>query len=451
MTAVCMTTRAVNLQVLEKDNSAGIVEGVTRLSCEAGVPKIIFCDQDPAILSAFKYSELEFRDLQLQLHRQSGIEFQTCPVSGHNMHGTVEGTIRTIQESMDEIGLSKKILHATGLQTLLKIIENQYNNIPLGYHYHQDQDNTPLLKLLTPNMLRVGRINSRSLDGPVRLPVDRQQQLRAVEDVYDAWFKVWKESYLPKLFFKPKWYKSDTDLKVGDLVWFIKEESKLSNDYTMGMVEQVNIGKDGLIRRVTVKYYNYTEKNPRLTDRAVRSLIRIFSTDELCLAEDLAVLQKFLDEKKSSEETIDDQNGAAAKVDDPEKVNDVNFGGKSLRRTDNTGSGLPLAKVQSSDDVVDLFEHSYCTDSQVVCSAVETTPLAMLAELTNQLQLDPSNSKVEKILANFPLACNLSDTLMFNVSMVRDAGCEVDHSDEEEKVYMDKLSQLIMSVNMDLQ
>ena len=103
MTAVCMTTRAVNLQVLEKDNSAGIIEGVTRLSCEAGVPKVIFCDQEPAILSAFKYSELEFRDHQLQFHNQSGIEFQTCPVSGHNMHGTVEGTIRTIQESMDEI------------------------------------------------------------------------------------------------------------------------------------------------------------------------------------------------------------------------------------------------------------------------------------------------------------------------------------------------------------
>ena len=95
------------------------------------------------------------------------------------------------------------------------------------------------------------------MDGPVRLPANRKEQLRAVEDVYDAWFKLWKESYLPKLFFKPKWYKSDTDLNVGDLVGFIKEKSKLSNDYTMGMVEHVSIGRDGLIRRVTVKYFNF--------------------------------------------------------------------------------------------------------------------------------------------------------------------------------------------------
>ena len=68
VTAVCMTTRAVNLQVLEKENTAGIEEGVTRLSCETGVPKIIYCDQDPPILSALKFIELEFRDLQTEWH-----------------------------------------------------------------------------------------------------------------------------------------------------------------------------------------------------------------------------------------------------------------------------------------------------------------------------------------------------------------------------------------------
>ena len=113
---------------------------------------------------------------------------------------------------MEECNFKKLILHATSLQTMLKVIENQYNNLPLGYHYHQDQDNTPLLKIITPNMLRVGRINSRSLDGPVQLPNKFKEQLKAVENAYDAWFKVSKESYLPKLIFQPKWFKTDQDL-----------------------------------------------------------------------------------------------------------------------------------------------------------------------------------------------------------------------------------------------
>ena len=346
------------------------------------------------------------------------------------MHGTVEGTIRTIQESMEECGISKKILHATGLQTLLKIIENQYNNIPLGYHHHQDQDNTPLLKLLSPNMLRVGRINSRSLDGPIRLPANRQEQLRAVEEVYDAWFKVWKESYLPKLLFKPKWYKSDTDLKVGDLVWFIKEESKLSNDFTMGMVEQVNTGKDGLIRRVVVKYYNNKENFPRFTDRAARSLTRIFSIDEFCLSEDLAELQKYLDKKKSSEEAVDDQYGAAV----------LESQGTSC------SSGLLLDEKQG----VGLFGKFYC-GLQDACSDEMTNPKAMLADISKESQLDHSPLKVEKFLAKFPSAYNLTGIRKF-AGNTSDKGCEGYRStDEEGKDYMDRLSQLIMSVNMKLQ
>ena len=48
-------------------------------------------------------------------------------------------------------------------------------------------------------MLRVGRINSRSLQGPIRLPVDKKQMLELVEKTYEGWFKVFKETVVPKL------------------------------------------------------------------------------------------------------------------------------------------------------------------------------------------------------------------------------------------------------------
>jgi hypothetical protein len=46
---------------------------------------------------------------------------------------------------------------------------NELNNLPLGYSYGRDSDNSPLLKLIFPNMLKIGRLNSRALDGPVRI------------------------------------------------------------------------------------------------------------------------------------------------------------------------------------------------------------------------------------------------------------------------------------------
>ena len=186
----------------------------------------------------------------------------------------------------------------------------------------------------------------------------------------------------------------------------------------MGMVEQVNTGKDGLIRRVVVKYFNETEKNARMTDRAVRSLVRIFSIDELCLSEDLAELQKVLDKKGFEEDASVDGNELPLDSDtDPADI-----------CLDIPESGLP--GVEGSD--------------------VHTTTQALLADLSLQLQLGPSTPKVEEILAKFPLACHLTDIDMYRELVPSDIECEVCHSAMEETDNMDMLSQLIMSVNMKL-
>ena len=53
-------------------------------------------------------------------------------------------------------------------------------------------------------------------------------------------------------------------------------------------------GRDKLARRVIVKYQNSNEDFHRLTDRSVRSLVKVWSCDDLNLDEDLAMLQERL-------------------------------------------------------------------------------------------------------------------------------------------------------------
>ena len=220
LTAVCPTTRLVNLQTMESSKAAGWLDAFTRLACEVGTPKHVFVDQDSAGMSAFKMADIELRDLQLRLSREKGISFSVCGVGGHDRHGQVERVIRSVQESLADSGLKTKILHATGLQTLCKLVESQYNNLPIGFHYSRAADNTPLLRIITPNMLRTGRVNQRSMEGPVRLPESRKEMLKQVEETYYAWFKIWLNTLVPKLMFTPKWFKSDKDLEVGNIVYF---------------------------------------------------------------------------------------------------------------------------------------------------------------------------------------------------------------------------------------
>ena len=62
-------------------------------------------------------------------------------------------------------------------------------------------------------------------------------------------------------------------------------------------MDQIIKGRDGLIRRATIKYFNAEENDPasgnyraRLTDRAVRSLVKLWSLEECSLFDDLAQL-----------------------------------------------------------------------------------------------------------------------------------------------------------------
>ena len=314
MVFACPVTRIVNLQVIEGEDASCILEGVTRLSCEIGVPKYLMIDGDDTIKKALRELQVDIKDLEHQLHTEKGIIFDVCPVSGHNQHGQVERVIRSVQESLNDCGVDKLRLHATGLQTFLKLVENTYNNAPMGYSHGRDADNGAILKTISPNMMRVGRNNERALEGNFRLPVGGSEMVDKVDKLYQSWYKLWKDAVVPKLIRQPKWFKSDKHLQPGDLVYFQKDTSKVSSEWIMGRVDQVMRGRDGLIREATVAYRNYKENFNRLTNRAVRSLVKLFSIDEDCIQDDLAELQRRIDRMSSKDSPGDAQDQEVQEV-----------------------------------------------------------------------------------------------------------------------------------------
>ena len=301
LVSVCVTTRAVNLQAIEGKDASAIIDGFTRLCSEVGVPTKILVDKDAGAMSAFNSAELDIFNLQHQLHTQFGILFETCPKGGHDQHGLVESLIKSIQSIFDECGLKSKRIHALGWQSFCKLAENSINNIPIGFSYGRQQDNSELLKIITPNMLRIGRINSRALHGPIRLPVNRKELLEMVENTYKAWFNIFKETVVPRLINQPKWFRQDMDLQEQDIVYFQKDESDLSSDWKIGTIDQIVRSRDGRIRRVIIKYFNASENDParshyvpRWTDRSSRKIVKLWSMDEACLMDDLAEVKKKL-------------------------------------------------------------------------------------------------------------------------------------------------------------
>ena len=85
----------------------------------------------------------------------------------------------------------------------------------------------------------------------------------------------------------PKWYNHDRDLKQCDMVYFRKTEGPIKGPWTMGMVDSVTKGRDLLVREARVRYHTSDDGAPQFTDRAVRSLVRLFNIDEINWQDDL--------------------------------------------------------------------------------------------------------------------------------------------------------------------
>ena len=143
------------------------------------------------------------------------------------------------------------------------------------------------MDLITPNRLRLGRSNDRSPVSPIKVTGNYQKMLEENKKIYNIWFEAWLASHVPKLMDQPKWFQSNTDVKICDVVLFIKKDGPLINTYQYGMIHQSERSKDELIRKVVVKFRNHNQSVDRCTTRAVRELGLIHPIDQLHLMEKL--------------------------------------------------------------------------------------------------------------------------------------------------------------------
>ena len=100
-------------------------------------------------------------------------------------------------------------------------------------------------------------------------PNGASDMVNGVVKTYEAGYKVWSEAYVPKLLFRPNWFRNESDLEGGDLVYF--QKSKLGCPCTLGMIDELEKGRDGLIRKVQIKYRNAIENQDRKRYKMTRT------------------------------------------------------------------------------------------------------------------------------------------------------------------------------------
>ena len=162
-------------------------------------------------------------------------------------------------------------------------ISNSINNMPIGLRNRRS--NLEQLDLITPNRLLLGRNNDRCPNKPLILCPDHKRIIESNEKIFRAWFNAWLVSFVPTLVERPKWCTSDGDIKIGDIVLFLKSEKEFDLQYQYGILSKVHTGKDGKNRKVEVEYQNSNEGLKRKTHRGSRDLVIVHPVDELDIYE----------------------------------------------------------------------------------------------------------------------------------------------------------------------
>ena len=280
----CSTTSTVSIKIMDDYSTPAFLMSFTRFSCDNGYPKNLYVDQGSQIIKGCADTKINFRDLQSRLHIDVNVNFEVCPVGGHNFNGKVERKIREVKASINK-SLSNQKLSVIQWETISSEIANSVNDLPLALHGVVADFET--MDLITPNRLKLGRNNDRSPAGPFTLAKRFSKIIETNQQINDAWFDQWLINHVPKIVHQPKWFVQDRDMMVGDIVLFLRKESVLSSTYHYGMVKELFPGRDLKIRKVKVVYKNQNEKTFRETIRAVRELIVIHQVDEIDLMDEL--------------------------------------------------------------------------------------------------------------------------------------------------------------------
>jgi hypothetical protein len=261
-----------------------VVLAFIRFSCRYGYPKFLMPDAGSQLLKSCEDMNYSYTDTKQRLSFQYGVDFSPCPVGAHYVHGKVERKIREVKKSVD-IHVHNQRLSTLQWETLMHQISNSINNLPIGL-----KNTTRCLEnldLITPNRLILGRNNERSPNAPLVICNDHKRLIETNSIIFRAWFKAWLVSVVPSLIERPKWHTSDLEVKVGDIVLFLKTENEMTDQYQYGQVSSVQRGRDGLIRKIDIKYKNNTENVFRTTHRTVREIVVVSPVDEIDIYERL--------------------------------------------------------------------------------------------------------------------------------------------------------------------
>ena len=134
------------------------------------------------------------------------------------------------------------------LETLFCEVEAMINSRPLTKLSEDVTD----MNTLSPNQLLILNQSPKNFPGNYTKGDMYKQRWRFIQYLANQFWKRWLKEYLPELQKRNKWLNKQENIRVGDIV-LLCEENTPRFLWPLGLVIEVKLGRDNLVRTVKVK------------------------------------------------------------------------------------------------------------------------------------------------------------------------------------------------------
>jgi hypothetical protein len=248
---VCMSTRAVHLELVLSLTSAVFLDAYRRMVGRRGYPLVMYSDNAKTFHAASRELVEMFAALDVDKIRNdlaTEVEWRFIPEHAPHWGGFYERMNRTIKWHLRRI-LGQKSLADDEMRTVLCEVEGMVNSRPLTQVTGGHGDG----QIVTPSDLMFG-YNLRSMPDPSALRTDDVSLVKRWKHrlaLTQHFWRAWSRDYMQELTQFHNWIGAQNNAKVGDHVLVADKDLK-RNMWKMGCIREITVGRDGLVRSVKV-------------------------------------------------------------------------------------------------------------------------------------------------------------------------------------------------------
>ena len=284
-------SRAVHLEAAFGYDTQSFLQALQRFTNIRGWPSKIFSDPGSQLIGAEReltaaWSAVD-REAIYKTCSDQGTEWKFSPADSPWRQGSVEALVKAAKKAI-KMSIHDQRLSPSEFMTLCTEISKILNERPLGTLPSKDSN----INILTPNCQLIGRPFCRNPGN--WQDSNLKTRLKLIDSIADEFWDKWTELYAPSLIPQGKWKTRAKNLRPGDVV-AVADSNALRGKYYIAQVHEVFPSRDGVVRKVSVRYKNfkvgervceYTGSKDVIVFRSVQKLALLVPANDMCSSED---------------------------------------------------------------------------------------------------------------------------------------------------------------------